>query len=923
MKKGAVAGSIFVILLVGIRSPSMSSQLAEEPKTWPFVFDFDDRATYRILLGSPRLVEGEYQISVTGAVDADLRTRPWMNARMGSPDAGATTWLVEVPRESPYAAQIENYPRTPVSGIMLDLRSSFRGDVQIDVSGRRFSFQPAEIQLGRPKDFDDGFLRVEKVPTVITAAGTTHDEDYPALLAASDGSLWLSWIEFDGRADRLRAARWEHNQWTDLGLLAGPGDLYGTRLAELNGGIWVIWSEQRDENWDLFARSFSSGKWSEAQRLTDNPYPDWNHEIQSDGSRLWVVWQTGRTAAEEVNWEIFLRYWEDGRWSTPLNISDHPSNDWEPALVARSGSAYVAWDSYRSRNYDIFLCKTDGETAGAIRPLVAGSGMEVRVDLAQDAQDRIWFSWEEAGPEWGLDSAAFERGLHRERKVRVGCLQGEQIYLPAAEPLSSPIPHLGPQSEMARLASDQQGRLWLFFRVNFLNRIWQQAATYLEGEKWSEPIVFDTSYGRQTAPLGLSLSPQGDLWIGWVSDTRVFDAPFNAIHNDIHLTRLPPVQRQPAEPELRSLDRSRPVQTAAQGRSWPDYMLQNEGARYRLVWGELHRHTDIDHHGRPDGALEDAYRYAFDVALLDFFASTDHIRGEPSRSGINPMTWWRSQKYADLHRLKGIFEPLYAYERAKPSPGGHKNLVFAERGGPLLKGTEGNNIPTDLWDALDRLSFPAVVIPHQLTGPAIDWQYHNPRYEPVMEIYQGRRQNYEYDGAPQPPGVKQIWGKKEGSWAWDALERGARLGFIASSDHGSTHMSYAAVYAEDLSRRAVLEALRARRTYAASDNIVLDFRLEMENRQLLMGEAARLSGQPKLLVKATGTGPIQTVEIIRNNRFVYTAHPNTRDIDLSFISTDAIEEDTCFYVRVIQEDGHMAWSSPIWLETTGPRRKNP
>ena len=133
------------------------------------------------------------------------------------------------------------------------------------------------------------------------------------------------------------------------------------------------------------------------------------------------------------------------------------------------------------------------------------------------------------------------------------------------------------------------------------------------------------------------------------------------------------------------------------------------------------------------------------------------------------------------------------------------SVLFLRRDGPLVA---TRDLPPYLWTRLRQAAAPALTIPHQLTGPAIDWQFHDPEFQPVMEIYQGRRQNYEYDGAPQPPGVEQVWGKQSGSWAWDALARGHKLGFIASSDHFSTHMSYAAVYASELTPAGIHLVLR-------------------------------------------------------------------------------------------------------------------
>ena len=60
-----------------------------------------------------------------------------------------------------------------------------------------------------------------------------------------------------------------------------------------------------------------------------------------------------------------------------------------------------------------------------------------------------------------------------------------------------------------------------------------------------------------------------------------------------------------------------------------------------------------------------------------------------------------------------------------------------------------------------------------------------------MEIYQGDRQNYEMPGAPRSNSEKDsIGGWQSKGWVSMALQKGYQLGFEASSDHVSTHMSY-------------------------------------------------------------------------------------------------------------------------------------
>ena len=95
---------------------------------------------------------------------------------------------------------------------------------------------------------------------------------------------------------------------------------------------------------------------------------------------------------------------------------------------------------------------------------------------------------------------------------------------------------------------------------------------------------------------------------------------------------------------------------------------------------------------------------------------------------------------------------------------------------------------------------------------------------------------------------------------------GLQIGFIASSDHRSTHMSYAAVYTPERSYEDIWDSLRARRTYAATENIIVDF----QSGGHAMGEEFSTDEPPRIDVRIIGTTKIQQIDIIKDNTFAYT-----------------------------------------------------
>ena len=130
----------------------------------------------------------------------------------------------------------------------------------------------------------------------------------------------------------------------------------------------------------------------------------------------------------------------------------------------------------------------------------------------------------------------------------------------------------------------------------------------------------------------------------------------------------------------------------------------------------------------------------------------------------------------------------------------------------------------------------------------------DPIMEPLVEIFQASRVSSEYPGCPTLCNAFYQTGEAstfnvEGGYVSDALAQGIKMGFIASSDHMSTHRSYACAYAMENTREALMEAFIARRIYAASDRILCEFYMGDafmgEELQILEGKRVFIEGDKK------------------------------------------------------------------------------
>jgi hypothetical protein len=207
-----------------------------------------------------------------------------------------------------------------------------------------------------------------------------------------------------------------------------------------------------------------------------------------------------------------------------------------------------------------------------------------------------------------------------------------------------------------------------------------------------------------------------------------------------------------------------------------------------------------------------------------------------------------------------------------------------------------------------------LAIPHtsSTTDMGTDWRdKSDPKLEPLVEIYQGARFNSETKNAPRgiADGQEKKSSFQEAGVVWNAWKKGYRLGTICSSDHYSTHISYAMVYTPATSRAAIFDSIGKRRTYGATDNIILEFWLGDH----FMGDDFTASAPLKVRVKAHGTGAIDTVHLIRDGAYVYKVAPGKQDVSFEYGDSAAGKGEHWYYVRVEQSNGELAWSSPIWV----------
>ena len=419
---------------------------------------------------------------------------------------------------------------------------------------------------------------------------------------------------------------------------------------------------------------------------------------------------------------------------------------------------------------------------------------------------------------------------------------------------------------------------------------WEAAVQVLDASGWRSPITFA---GTDATLEEVSLAPTGrgvvlatqsdgrlERALHWTEGFGGRECPYLADHHGAVIWHG---VHGAGQVVLATVDAAGPAASSSTPASLRSAQLRSDGRRearrwvrddrrerrrvpadgetYHLYWGDLHRHSLVSRCTSGDEpSLDDFYRYAWDVDEYDFWAVTDHAENSTAYQ------WWSIQKIADLLHVPGRFVPLYGFEWTSADHG-HQNVIYGDvaRGAPIFSAfAEGTTTPDGLWRGLaEHPEFPAITIPHHPGSAMVhnDWDYHDPRYSRLVEVFQACRGNYEAEVCFRPYSD----GTATGTFMIDGLRRGHRFGLIASSDHGHGDVG-GAVLARSLTRADVFDALWSRRTCAATTRDVF---VELRLGPHLMGSDVAWPGPRPLKVHAFGYAELARVDILRDGEIVH------------------------------------------------------
>ena len=771
-------------------------------------------------------------------------------------------------------------------------------------------------------------------------SGTGEDAMRSTVAIDAGGRAWIFYsLQRSGNFDiYARSSDSSGNMSSEIRLTSDPGtDLFPAAAADSTGKIWVVWQGFRNNNLEILASVQNGSSFWPETIVSASPASDWDPAIATAANgEVAVSWDT----YDKGDYDVYVRRLQFNNSITmdaPIPVAATLSFEARSTLVYDPQNRL--WIAYEVSGPDWGKDYGSYDTTGI--SLYHNHTIQVRCLVGNDLYST------------NNDVAT----------VLPGSPAGEVFQPSSPGPFGpQPDPSLannrapngdvgftvkldGPKNTFPHLATDSDGTVYLTFREpagdglstsnatgSTIGSVWITAMVYFDGARWHGPgLLANTDAVSDNRPSILPLGA-GHLLIASSMDHRLSPLPNgtpanDSANEDVYALELN-VSRTQQTPLLTKIGQvtpaTPPASVAAEAgaiSAAQSYRPTINGQPYQLLRGDFHRHTEISLDGARDGPLIDSYRYFIDAAALNWVGCCDHDDGS-----AREYTWWIMQKFTDAYFLPGKFVPMYYYERSVNYPEGHRNVIFAQRGVrtlprlPLSATTSNPPGPpaadtTMLYAYLHF--FNGISAPHtSATDQGTDWRNHDPVVEPFVEIYQGARQDYEMPNAPRTNSASDsISGFEAAGYVSNALGLGYQLGFEASSDHVSTHISFTNIWVTAPTRAAVMAAMHSRHMYGSTDDILADFRSGTH----MMGETFTTTTPPVFTVRLFGTAAFQNVSVIKDGNVVFSTSGD-RVVSFTYQDTAAQKGKTSYYyVRALQvpeapnNAGQVVWVSPMWV----------
>ncbi len=728
--------------------------------------------------------------------------------------------------------------------------------------------------------------------------------------------IWTCWTEpSEGRdAVLLRSFNISDATWGEAIVLSARGDdvvaAYDTDLVVAGSGLLVVWAQRERDGWAIYSRriDLATSALGDVERLAHGAGLHAHPTIAAAGDHALAAWQVEDPASRQYK---IRRQLLDAR-GTPmgdqLSFSAPAGHDlaW-PALASDGRRFALAMDSDDGGGTsNIVVTLLDDQGGNADEPLPASNHPARNfAPAAAFSPDGTWL-W----VAWHTDRHG-EDGWDIPRWYRLAGLRLADMtwHVPTGATFEAPESARGTVQgfELVRVVVSPAGVVTVLGRASH-NFYVQYFASNGPSPVYRLP---DDGWGGRGRLLRGVFDNGGALWLARRDlNTNVLQR----VGGFDGLAGPPPVTlwEEPARPTRPALKRVTPRY------EWPAPGPAAKGLQ--LMLGDLHGHSwQSDGMGDP----RENFLRARDYFRDDFHALTDHDEFIAKR--ISDGQWEEQKALVEHYHQPERFITLFAQEwttprTTAPNGWGHANLYSADPAMPLLPHTEERyrDLP-GVYEVLRRHG--GIAIPHHIGWTGVKWDALDPELTPLIEVVSAHGA-YEHVGNEPIPHR----GEMQGCFLRDGLAGGRRIGVVGGSDqhglvwhHGAGwkrdvyRAGLTGVWARELSRAGLLEALRQRRTFATSGvKLSLYFTVNGE----LMGGVAQSAGPAEIEVDVAippEEGKLAWLQVIRNGQIIRRVGSEGPRTKLSFRDDAAPAGVSWYYARLVLASGDQAWSSAVWV----------
>ena len=758
----------------------------------------------------------------------------------------------------------------------------------------------------------------------------------------SGNTVWAVWQGYQQDKEHIYARASHSGELTPLETVTPKEGRnhspYIGLVQDVPTSVWI--SQDLWETYAVYGSTRSISGWETPQKLGSEGFVVSLHADSAAG-RMAAVWCEAATPGA---YKVRFAANTGSGWSVPIDITSAAGWVQRPEVAVTNNGYWVAWDAYIDGKFGIHCVFVEQDGSIGAREVVTDQAAESEMVTAEawqlvpsltiDNDGNPWITW-----------------LCRQEVVSDG--------------------NVLDQWPVARVARRVDGQWQLVEDANGSPDLGVLAWGMLE---WQGLGVWGY-LGRRRKPLVVA-SPDGGVWLLWerkelpngsttttggVLCGRYIDSTKGQSAPDVQETRsiavgpryYTPVANEAVDgrnelwvtarvaPEIsvedvclvaltlgdapRFLDEGRWFGWSPASPSGPrtdsppggGILISSENARagtreseLTLFWADLHVHST--HSADAEGYVDELIAYARDVAHLDCVAFSDNDKHLLSLTASEyDLDYHFALHFRHLSDL--LVLPAFEWSQMSRASGSrtsnHRTVIAGREQLPLLRYTEVEGKPLAAL-AAHAERYGAILHPHHE-----HWEFLSDSWtETNMEVCSGWRVHM-LDPAYREK-IHQV------------LKSGRKLGFIGCSDGhrrtAGTGGGLTGIYAEDLSRTAILDALRKHRCFA-TDGSRIGIQLWVNG--VFMGGEGRTQDAPDIRWSVQLTELPATITLVRDGEAIKSWESSDEQVSGQYTDNDAAPGEHFYYLSVEQSMawrshlsnvapawGPRAWSSPVWVE---------